>query len=249
MLRANAPKLFVRLFVLGVLAMMIWFFSGRASTQIPPPRISVEQQPDSPLLISSIYMTSPDPFKPQYGYTIANIKDKPIRAYAIKEDIRFGERQAGTSGVDLSHLPSLKLLLQPNQSRSISADNSSKYTQPVNEIILSVDFVEFSDGSTWGNDSFNSAQRLAGQRAGGKAALKRFRESLKTGEPDSLTDAIIQDDVIQSDNQVSSQDWHEGFQTGVGIVRNRLKEAKRKGGGAEVVKELEKPFDASEGRQ
>lgn len=248
MLRAAAPKLFVSFFVLGVLATIIWFFSGRASTQIPPPQILIEQQPDSPLRISSIYMTSPDPFEPQYGYTITNIKDKSIRAYAIKEDIRLGDGQAGTSGVDLSHLPSLKLLLQPSQSRLISADNSSKYTQPVREIILSVDFVEFSDGSTWGNDLFNSAQRLAGQRAGGKAALKRFRERLKTGGPDSLTDAIIQDDVIQSDNQVSSQDWQEGFQTGIGIVRNRLKEAKRKGG-AEVIKELERPFDASEGRQ
>ncbi|HEV2912035.1 MAG TPA: hypothetical protein VGX92_01855 [Pyrinomonadaceae bacterium] len=247
MIRANVQKTYIGLFVLGMLSLGLWFFSSSASTQIPPPKISVEQQTGSPLLISSTYINPSDPFKPQYSYTITNVSDKHIRAYAIKEDIRFANEGVETSGAVLSILPSLNLLLQPNQSRSINKDNGEQYTHAINEVTLSVDFIEFSDGSTWGNDSFKSAERLAGRRAGGKAAIKKFREKLATGGLNALTDAITQDNIVDPDPLIVSQDWREGFRAGVGVVRNRLKEAK--GGLAGVAKELEKPFDASDGRQ
>lgn len=246
--RPDMQKIFIRLFILFTLSTALWLFSGRASTQIPPPKISVEQQPESMLLISTAFLDSSDPLSPQYTYTITNVSNKPIRAYAIKESVAFGSGKAHATGVDLSHLPSLSLLLQPHQSRTLHNAGSSKYTQPVSELILSVDFIEFTDGSTWGDDSFHSAQRLAGRRAGGRAAVKKFRERLKTGGPDILTDTVIQNEIVQPDNQVASQDWQEGFQAGVGMVCNRLKNAKGRGGNVEVVRELEKPFDASEGR-
>lgn len=224
-------------------------FIDRASTQTETPHISVEQQQGAPILISSTYVDSSNPLKPKFGYVMTNVSDKTIRAYAIRHEINYGIEQAKQSSAVLSHLISESLLLQPNQSSSINEGGDFRYPQSVNEIKLSVDFVEFTDGITWGNDSFKSSERLAGQRAGGKAAIKKFREKLNSGGLDVLTNAITQSDIVLPDTSNVSHEWREGFQTGVGIVRNRLKEAKNKGSLAAVKQELEKPFDATEGRQ
>lgn len=211
--------------------------------------ISVAEQVDAPLRITIVSVDDSDPLKPRFNYAITNVSSKPIRAYAIQQVVSYGTEQAKVSGLELSHLPSLSLLLQPNQSRQENGGSNANYPQPVNEIILSVDFVEFTDNMTWGADAYKSSERLAGQRAGGKAAIKRFREKLSAGGLDALISAITQDNVITPDFPNTSHEWQEGFQTGVGIVRNRLRDAKGKGGLAAVREELEKPFDATEGRQ
>lgn len=220
----------------------------RAATE--PPRITVKKQTNVPLLISTAVVTSNNPLKPIYNYSITNLSSKSIRAYTIKSEILYGEKNAQEIGSTLTHLPTLSKIFQSNQSRQGTGGEGTTYSEPVNEIILSVDFVEFTDGSTWGEDYYKSAERLAGQRAGGKAAISNFRQKLGTAEF-RFTSNEIESDSIELASAVDkskSSTWKEGYESGIGVVRNRLNKALSDGGIEEVKKELEKPFDASEGR-
>ncbi|HEX8396374.1 MAG TPA: hypothetical protein VF644_02940 [Pyrinomonadaceae bacterium] len=220
----------------------------RAATE--PPRINVKKQTNVPLLISTAVVTSNNPLKPIYNYTLTNLSSKSVRAYTIKSEVLFGEKNAQEIGSTLTHLPTMSNLLQSNQSRHISGGGGSNYSEPVNEIILSVDFVEFADGSAWGEDYFKAAERLAGQRAGGKAAISNFRQKLGTAEFRFTSNEIESEslELASAVDKSKSSTWKDGYQSGIGIVRNRLNRALNEGGIEEVKKELEKPFDASEGR-
>jgi hypothetical protein len=240
--------MFFKLSALGVLSGCIWFFGGRALTQTPPPQLTIEQQPESPLVVTPTSTDFTDPYRPKYRYQITNTSDKTVRAYAIRREISFGADQPKQIGVMFAHMPSLSLLLRPNQFKQTEQDDAV-LSNPAKEIILSVDFVEFDDGTTWGDDSFMSSDRLAGQRAGGKEAIRRFKEIFRTGGLDALTTIIDKSDTVLPENQTNSQTWQEGFREGVGITRHRLKEAKKKGGLAAVQTELDMPFDSAEGRQ
>jgi hypothetical protein len=214
-----------------------------------PPRITVKKQTNVPLLISTAVVTSNNPLKPIYNYSITNISSKSIRAYTIKSEILYGEKNAQQIGSILTHLPTLSKLLQSNHSQQESRGGTT-YSEPVNEIILSVDFVEFADGSAWGEDYFKAAERLAGQRAGGKVAISNFRQKLGTAEFRFTSNEIESEslELASAVDKSKSSNWKDGYQSGIGIVRNRLNRALNEGGIEEVKKELEKPFDASEGK-
>ncbi|HYG81261.1 MAG TPA: hypothetical protein VD861_12775 [Pyrinomonadaceae bacterium] len=112
-----------------------------------------------------------------------------------------------------------------------------------------VDFVEFADGTRWGGDAGRSGEMLDGYRAGGKAALKKYREILASGGTDALEQALASQDSLQPDDKTKSSVWLDGFSSGVSRVKSRLSTAKTKGGQEEVRRELGKPFDSTEGRQ
>jgi hypothetical protein len=54
---------------------------------------------------------------------------------------------------------------------------------------------------------------------------------------------------VKYEGQPKSEEWGRGFDMGVGFVRGRIKQAKERGGKDEVRRELDKPYDSSEGRQ
>lgn len=153
------------LFSFGTVCVLVLTVMG--ATQFPP-KIEVRNQRDSPIVLSNLYVDASEPTKPKYGFTMTNVSDKPIRAYAIRDEVSFGDAQAVANGMKLSHLPSLSLLFLPNQSRQVEAGGDATYEQAVNTITLSVDFVEFTDGTHWGEDKHKSADLLAGTRAGGE---------------------------------------------------------------------------------
>jgi hypothetical protein len=113
---------------------------------------------------------------------------------------------------------------------------------------LAVDFVEFADGTRWGNDKGKFADWLDGMRAGGKAAIKRYQEILARSGINGIEQELASQTLIEPQSPKSAE-WGYGFSTGVNTVRRRLKEANTKGGQDGVERELEKPFDSTEGRQ
>jgi len=114
---------------------------------------------------------------------------------------------------------------------------------------LVVDFVEFADGTRWGDNKGKFAERLDGMRAGGKAAIKKYREILAKDGANGFERAMENSNLIQPEEHSNPGDWADGFNTGVNIVKNRLKAAKTKGEQDEIKRELDKPFDSTEGRQ
>ena len=243
-------KLSFKFLALGLLTGSLWVFhnSYGFSQTAPPLRIIVAQQPSSPLLVFSTYVDSSNPLQPRYGYSITNVSDKPIRAFTIQESVSTGEG-GPIIHTELTHSPAVKLFLKPHESRQGDGGLGSIYQSPPAKVELAVDFVEFADDTRWGDDASKSGEMLDGFRAGGKATLKRYREILANEGANGLEQALANSDLIQPESQSKSVRWTDGFNSGVSNVKSRLLRAKTKGGQDGVKRELDKPFDSTEGRQ
>lgn len=244
------------LVALGSLVGGVWVFINSALAQNYSkkyieftPKISVLEQKDSPLQISSTYVISSNGYSPEYRYLITSKSDKIIRAFTIQIDTIVGKDNIKLQRFVLNHLTSESLILQSYQSKQITEGGGSTYSEVIKEIILSVDFVEFADGSTWGKDSNHSAEILSGQRAGGKDAIDYFNRKIIAGEFDLKNVEDFSKDILEQNNSSKSKAWKRGYEIGVGIVRNRVITAHNKSGIRGVEDELQKPFDASEGRK
>jgi hypothetical protein len=207
--------------------------------------IEVLAQAGVPLAITSIVSSTSDPKQPTFTYEVVNSSDKPVSAYAIRYDVTVGASQ--TSGAAFTTLWSANSLLQP-QARSAEDFQNTTYGAAVSKVILSVDFVEFADGNTWGADTFKMSEKLAGARAGGSAALEQLRGEAKARGLKSVAD-LIDKEIKLTPQTDKTETWKEGFEEGVRSVRARLQHAKRKGGLSTLESELFQPFDVSEGRR
>lgn len=242
-------RLIIKLVVLCVLISgLAWYASGTASwlsagTSPQTFTVSILPQQDSPLQLVAVNVRSADPFSPGIDFAVVNRGAVSVRAFTVSREISPGGLRAAT----VTHMTSQKDVLQPGQSKVVTV-NEGAGRQAVESIALSVDYVEFTDGSTWGDDTFKSAPRLAGQRAGGRAALDHFRRLIERKESAALMKSVEEDHLGAPSLDASTPEWNEGFDTGVGAVRQRLRKAWERGGADEVKAELRKPFDASEGR-
>lgn len=251
MFHLSSSKLFLKLAALCLLVACLVYVSNRAAStrRGAAPRqvltVQAEPQPESPLQITSTKVLSSDPFSPSVELTVTNKGSKGIRAYAVTYELvaEGGSRKTAL----FTHLASQRNVLQPGQSRSESI-NESYSPAFISSVVLAVDFVESEDGKTWGKDAFNSADRLAGQRAGGDKALGHFRKVREEKGPSSLLEAVTSEVGAVELPEGRSPEWQDGFKTGVSLVRLRLNRAKQGGGLEGVEEELRKPFDAKEGR-
>ena len=227
---------------------MLFLVYGRSSSQTPGPRIIIAEQTGSPLLVLSNGVDSSNVLEPHYWYSVTNNSDKPISAYAIQERVSLGP---GTPILSTAfvHLPAEQLLLRPHVSKQEDGGVGKAYAKAPIEITISVDFIEFADGSRWGVDVGKSGERLDGQRAGGKAATKKYREVLDNKGIQGLELALTNANLIKPESERQSVDWQDGFNVGVNIVKSRLARAKLKDGPEGIKSELDKPFDSREGRR
>lgn len=236
---------------LGVLAGCLWFYASSSLSQAArPARFVVAEQPGSPLLILLTGTDSSNPLEPKYWYSITNTTEKAVSAYALQETVSLG---AGVPivGTGFVHFPAEQLLFQPHASRQEAAGIGKAYERPPVELVLTVDFVEFADGSRWGDDVGKSGERLDGQRAGGNAAITKYRDVLLTEGIAGLesTLAFAETTLMSPESATRSAEWRDGFRSGVNILKHRLADAKVKGGQEGIRKELDKPFDSKSGRR
>lgn len=241
-------KLSTRFILLGVLMGSLWFYTGDGFSQTDQLRVVAEKQPGSPLLIQVTNVDSSNPLQPRYQYSVTNVGDKPVRAYAIKESTSL---DAGGPVVRtrFTNLPSTAQSLTPYGVRYDEGGLGSLYQVAPIKVELSVDFVELADGTRWGADTAKSGDSLDGMRAGGRAAIKMYREILAGQGDVGLDRALSGDNSVPYKGQPKSDEWTRGFDMGVSFVRGRIKRAKEKGGKEGVRHELDKPYDSSEGRQ
>jgi hypothetical protein len=241
-------KLSLKFLVVGALiGCLLVFYRANTVSQARELRVVAVEQPGSALRIVLTSMESKDPLRPRYGYTITNIVDQPIAAYAIRES---GVMPSGVlvNTTTFLHFPSVDVSLRPYETKYQEGTSGITYKEPPKEIRLSVDFVEFVDGSRWGEDSSKSGERMDGKRAGGKAAIKKYRDVLDAGGLKSFQSVLSEPAIVNPDESASDQ-WKEGFKSGVSLVRKRLTAVKNSSDIQEIKKELAKPFDTVSGRQ
>jgi hypothetical protein len=241
--------LLIRFSALGVLTFCLILFSresenslglsAASATQTQDSVITVEVQDNAPLTISSVASTSPnyaDPEILEFGYYIINTSPKPIRAYAIKQGLSVDGTRGGVT-VSLYNLQVANSVLRPNES-SFIGDSASLTPGKKNIVILSVDFVEFSDGSKWGSDSIKSSVQAAGQRAGAKSVSERLLQILNKGKIEDVIREIEEASTTVEVPPNESEEWRIGFRQGRVSVLNRLRRAKVKNGTRELDREL-----------
>lgn len=222
-----------------------WFFYSSAETsaalpQFQEPTITAEIQANAPLTITSV--TSSGQMAPgsqfvEFGFFVINVSAKAIRAYAIKHENSIDGKNAG-GGVTLYNPQLANSLLQPNQSVFIG-DTSNISPEKRTIISLSVDFVEFSDGTKWGADSVRSSEKVAGQRAAATLVSQRLLRLLSQSAEDVVSEIESGMPGMETPND-KSEEWKEGFRIGRLAVVNRLKRAKEQRGLAELRREVQR---------
>jgi len=133
----------------------------------------------------------------------------------------------------------LNLPLQPGQSQWTSYGDTT-YSEPVREIMLSVDFVEFADSTTWGPDTTRSSQRLAGMRDGMSFERNRLLTILNDdGIAKLISDLDAELDINPPPG--NSSQWSEGFRTGAVQYRARLRRTRSQSGTPALESILRQP--------
>lgn len=249
-------KLMLKCFTLLTLLFCLFFFSKdstkslMASTQEgrahqSAPTVSVSPQADSPLRIIATEVMSAELQNFRLSATVQNQSNKAIRAYAISTEAVTNKGQVGST--DFLNLTQRSGIWQPTEIRTIEVKKNQ--TEFLVSVKLTVDFVEFSDGTSWGTDTYKSRDILAGQRAGARLERQRLRDLLKSQGRAALvndlkTSASGAMEALAGRNK--SSEWLIGFRNGVSAVRRRLERTLQSNGAVKIEIELDKPFDTSE---
>jgi hypothetical protein len=201
--------------------------------------------PQAPLQILSTWIANAKPQDFRLVLQVQNQSGKGIRAFAINSHVATSKRQNGHS--QFQNLTQRTAVWQPTEIRSIEVSDS--LDDQIRSIRLTVDFVEFTDGSTWGPDSENSRDLLSGEREGAKFEKQRLRKLMETKGLKALTSDAEMGDGNKSEPAAEnghSVKWQEGFRYGVNAIRRRLKNTIASGNKEQIKAELSRPFDTAE---
>ena len=217
--------------------------SKKSAELLDLPRVLVQSQPNTPLYISPSTASFANPLAPEISYLVVNVSTKHIRAYNITYEIKFGT--STQRGAECTNIATSNGVLRPGQSSPETLEGGI-YSEPVRSIQFSVDFVEFTDGTRWGPDTYKFAEKLDGMRAGARAATKHLNEVLKTGGLVAVLDSVVSDNDDIAAPPGHSSEWEKGFHDGKNSIRASLRHTYRERGLSEIDIALKQPFDASD---
>ena len=222
-------------FTIGVFGAAIWW--AQVGKRLGSPRVfewrnplrplpKVDLRPDSPLLISNpryySFMSIGSGVGGKLRFEITNRSDKVVHSYQCRY-VPVGHGSYGSQPVEG---------LLPGQSRddSISAHEYRPLT-------LTIDFVQFADGTTWFSNSPQSTVKPDGLRAGAKAAANYLLTVMSRDGVQTVMDTLsrIHADVrapFGADNNPEFGIF--GFYCGVTNIAVRV-EHEYKNGGAQGI--------------
>jgi len=191
--------------------------------------VTVASQPDAPLLISLERVYASNPLKPQINFAVENIGGKPVRAYSIRYDSVAGKSER--SGLVYDHVMEPSDFTRPGQWQSFAYTHTAA-SEPSDRITFSVDFVEFEDGATWGADTFNSSDRIAGRRAGAEAERNRLTRIMTQSGIDAVIKAA--ESGFAEPPQGHSSEWEQTFREGARVIATRVQHEFKERGAAGI---------------
>lgn len=252
MFEVDTNKLVQRFLCLTLILFGLYFFSREATRSVlvtaqtkqgQAPTVSISTQDNAPIRIISTSVLSAEPPNFRLQVMIQNQSSKGIRAYTIVSETASDKKQGG-------HTDFLNLrtnIWQPTVIKA--AEVSDSQTDPIVSVKLTIDFVEFADGTTWGADTQHSSDILRGQREGARVERQRLRQLLRSKGPKAVVDDIQIADFSKAEALVGrehSAHWFDGFHSGVSAIQRRLKQASPPTKAEQIEAELSKPFDTSE---
>jgi hypothetical protein len=194
------------------LIMILVFLTPAFAFFEPQPDIQIYPQPDSPLQLSnplpkwriSIYKDEKVDML-TLNFVIKNVGQKNIRAYAIR--YFTGDFKTDTGGTLFSYSISPNGVLTVNKQNNGVWGEFSFNPQEIQNLKLAVDFVEFTDGTTWGMDISKSAEQFAGVKAGTKVGREYLQKISRQDGIEASIKAI--DEIYQSKSGLRKTDRAE----------------------------------------
>lgn len=201
-----------------------------------PVKVETLRQKGCPLKIMIVNVDNSGLSYQNINYSLQNLSDKPIRAYTLLGDGKG-------NGKIITNFLSVELF-QPNKNEFDSFPVERETIKENETVFLSIDYVEFADGSSWGSDSQGKSKEIAGQREGAKAAIQQLKNSIKNQKPNSenpvasLLTKDIQEISVDVPNTDQSDEWKKGFRRGYKTVIFVL-QREREQGTANLTKKLD----------
>lgn len=226
------------LILIGVSSTLAW--SAQIGRKVWSPRVFawrnflrerpiIRDQPEVPLRIVNTRFYSFASFISSVGsvlkFDLENVSGKPIHSFSISYHSP-DPLDTGSIGVQPEEI------LQPGQSGDAGISARGK-----DRITLMVDFVQFSDGSTWYSDPPNYTVKPEGVRAGAQAAHKYLLSVLQSRGASAVIDTLprIHADVQEVDFFRTKEIYgFAGFYNGVTNTAVRVEHAYRQGGLSKV---------------
>ena len=223
---------------LGALAAAAW--SRRLGRRVWSPRVfawrnvlrrppRVEHRTDSPLLIADPrYYAFAAPGSAVGGvlrYTVVNRGEKPVHSYACRHSSPVAHGNGARGIQPPGGLP-------PGRSRE-----DSLAAHDYHELTLTMDFVQFADGTAWFSADPEATVKPAGLRAGARAAGAHLLGLLEKEGPEAVLRALprIHADVRGPFGRAAGDEFGGfGFYSGVTNAAVRVEHA-AEGGGAGAV--------------
>jgi hypothetical protein len=206
--------------------------------------VTVKRQEDSPLVLSFVNHENVNGLQLEMSLSVKNVSKLPVRSYAIRYLLGPGNRGGGT---DLGMSLSLKSSLQPAASE-LTHIGIGAPEENIDSIFLWVDFVEFIDGATWGENIQTYRDQVEGMRAGASAAAEQLAKMLKSEGAYWLLGALEENQFRIAPPADRSTEWQRGFSVGVGTITGRLRYTYQKHGINEVENLLSRPYESWESR-
>jgi hypothetical protein len=205
-----------------------------AAFQPQAPIIVARNEPGSPLVISAERQLAKTEQAPEVAFNVTNVMKKTISAFAIKVEVMSDSKVVNT--VALYNLELSANDLPPNRSLS-RFDTYENLSDAQHRVTLSVDYVEFSDGKIWGQDSAKSAERVGGSRAAIETFTTRLTGIIRGTNPNDIAN-VLESLANLAPPPQHSDEWNDGFQGAARSLTNRLKRANQSGGLGQVNSEL-----------
>ena len=230
----------------AVLLQVVLAGAARPGQQAPPPeppQYEIVTQEGAPLRIVSVQTkwAVPDRTGIEIYATVENVGAKPISSYATR-NVGGDEGEGGKHCLLISaHSPGKAL--RPGDSEGRSTWTGVGAGTPA-VMRRAVDWVEFTDGATWGEDTCKSAEALAAWRAGAREARRLLREVFASGGADAVLETLKQHGPKVSPPDGHSDAWKAGFLRGVEGYADRVRRADQEWGYTEIEYALRRPIDA-----
>jgi len=230
-----------------------------ASATPIPQQLRIRSQPDAPLRIVSAditWATPSDRFAVQVYPVVENVSQKPVLTYSTRWEYL-------ATGADRCLGPPASIGangLLPGEKAGTSTWQGDTHFEPAPEI--SIDFVEFTDGSRWGADKCMFGERIDGSRAGGREQRDQLLKIFRAQGADALMTFIRNNFQRQLNMEAMeggikpllplspppghSKRWREGFLAGGRGLIERVIEAEHKWGPDEIEHELMRPIGPEE---
>ncbi len=174
-----------------------------------PLTVEVATQNDSPLRIVLINIDNSALSAQKVNYTVQNIGNKSVKGYVIWANGK------NTGKITTNFFPTK--LFQPGTVYTEELFIEREGIKPDESLSLSIDYVEFEDSSSWGEDVQGQSEHLIGARAGVESAVKQFKDLINNRETAALTTILekkLVDVEVTLPKTVQSEKWKKGFTDG-----------------------------------